>query len=134
VAEAHHGQDAAIAGAPAGKLGLVQIYDWHFTLRRIKLECPPPEGGEGCPVKVTVRTTDAYRLPDSAPVAKRILLARTSYVLEANRDHATPPALDLTPKGIALFDRWGPYIKATVRVTIRHDEPIVRDFKLTLKT
>jgi hypothetical protein len=133
IAEAHHGGDPAIKGAPAGKLGLVQIYDGHFVVRRIKLECPPPEGGAGCPVTITVKTNDRFRLTETDTPKARITIARTSYVLAANRDHAVPPALVMGPEGVPLFNRYGPYIKATVRVKIAHEELVVRRFKLTLK-
>ena len=134
LAHAHGWPHPVIHGPAKGKLGVVQVAGDTFSFgKKIRLDCPPPEGVKPCKVVVTVKTRKKYRLSGSARKAKNVTLGRIAYKLRSNREQAPIDPLTLTEKARRALHRFGPSLKARARVKITHNEAIIRNYRLTLQ-
>jgi hypothetical protein len=134
LAYAHGSPHPVIHGPLKGKIGVVKVVDDSFSFgKKVTLDCPPPETAKPCKVVVTVRTKKKYKLRGSAKKAKNVTLGKITYKLPANREKAPVNALALRAKGLKALDKFGPSLKANVRVKITHNEAIIRNYRMTLQ-
>jgi hypothetical protein len=129
-AQAHEGAHAVISG-PTSQ-GTVQLAENHkFQIPGITIDCPPPEGGRGCKVEVTVRTKAKLRL--KAGQKKKVWrVGKVRFNLGANRDAAPLLPILIDTNADKLLGRHGS-LKTKIYVEVNHDEQVERSFSMTLK-